>query len=68
MTEKEPEYIDDNTIVTNIKCNRCNNILPAHTVKEHLNINNPIHKCPHLKLNINKNLQNKKYNNKKYNY
>ncbi len=34
-------------VVLNIKCNECGNILPPHTVEEHLDVNNPIHKCPH---------------------
>ena len=38
---------DENIIVSNIKCNKCNNILPPHSVAVHLDINNPIHKCPH---------------------
>lgn len=59
MTEQET-YITDETIVENIVCRSCNNTLPPHTVKEHLDVNNPIHKCPHKieKLRDIKNLKN----------
>lgn len=40
--------IDNEAIVTEIKCNKCKNVLPPHTVKQHLNENDIIHKCPHL--------------------
>ena len=39
--EEEDEF-------SNIKCNECNNILPPHSSTVHLDINNPIHKCPHI--------------------
>ena len=44
--------ISKDTIITNINCKICNNILPPHTVNNHLNITHPIHICPHKKLNI----------------
>jgi len=34
-------------MVSGIKCNQCDKVLPPHTETEHLDINNPIHKCPH---------------------
>ena len=45
----EGMFIDNNTIVCGIVCNRCGKTLPPHTVKRHLDINDPIHKCPHEK-------------------
>ena len=41
------EEINENTIVENIKCNKCDNILPPHTIEEHLDNTNSIHICPH---------------------
>jgi len=35
-----------NKVLTNIKCNDCNKILPPHTEEEHLDINHPVHNCP----------------------
>lgn len=53
LTEKNyKKEMDNNSIVMNIKCNLCGNILPPHTVEEHLDKNNFIHKCPHLKIKI----------------
>jgi len=49
LNSDDDDGIDDDTIVMNIKCNTCGNFLPPHTAKEHLDINNPIHKCPHPK-------------------
>ena len=39
--------IDYNTIVCGVVCNECGKTLPPHTIKRHLDINDPIHKCPH---------------------
>ena len=39
--------INDNTILTGIKCRDCKNTLPPHTVIQHLDVNNSIHTCPH---------------------
>ena len=33
--------------VSGIKCKKCNHILPRHTVEDHFDVNNIIHKCPH---------------------
>ena len=44
LKEEEEE---ETTIVENIKCNKCRYVLPPHTIKEHLDTSNPIHKCPH---------------------
>ena len=41
--------VDDDTILSGIVCNECQTVLPSHTAKEHLDINNPIHKCPHVR-------------------
>jgi hypothetical protein len=49
----ESEIIDNQAIVSNIKCNKCKNVLPPHTVKQHLNENDLIHKCPHKPMNLN---------------
>jgi hypothetical protein len=45
--QEEEKKIDNSTIVCGIVCTKCNNVLPPHTCEEHLDINNPIHKCPH---------------------
>ena len=34
-------------IVIGIKCMKCDSEVPPHSVKRHLDINDPIHKCPH---------------------
>lgn len=36
-----------NNQVYGIKCNICFNILPSHSMARHLDINDPIHICPH---------------------
>ena len=41
------ECFNDQIVVNNIKCNICGIIVRPHTQKEHLDINNPIHNCPH---------------------
>ena len=41
------EGIDEEGTVSGIVCNKCGNELPEHTVKDHLDKNHPIHKCPH---------------------
>jgi len=43
----EEETDDDDTIVSNIECKKCNNVLPPHTIAEHLTKDHPIHTCPH---------------------
>ena len=35
------------TIVSGIVCSSCSMEVPPHTVREHLDVDNPIHKCPH---------------------
>jgi len=35
------------TIISGVKCNECETILPPHTPSVHLNAAHPIHKCPH---------------------
>ena len=42
-------YEDDDTILSGIVCNMCQTVLPSCTAKEHLDINNPINKCPHVR-------------------
>ena len=37
---------ESHTTVCNIKCNKCKNVLPPHTEEQHLNVDDPIHKCP----------------------
>lgn len=39
----------ETTIVENIICKKCDNTLPPHTIKEHMDISNSIHNCPHKK-------------------
>ena len=41
------EGIDEEGTVSGIVCNKCGNELPEHTVKDHLDLNHPVHKCPH---------------------
>ena len=41
--QKLKEELYGHDIVSNIKCNRCGNILPPHRVSEHLDKNHPIH-------------------------
>ena len=41
--------VDDDTILSGIVCNKCQTVLPSLTAKEHLDINNPINKCPHVR-------------------
>jgi len=43
----EEEEFGEDTIITNIKCNKCNNVLPPHSIKEHVDKECNIHKCPH---------------------
>lgn len=35
-------------IVSGIICNKCGNTLPPHSVDRHLDIDDSIHKCPHI--------------------
>ena len=42
-------YVDNDTILSGIVCNVCQTVLPSCTAKEHLDINNPINKCPHVR-------------------
>ena len=49
MNTTTTQQINDMTIVCNIKCKICKNVLPPHTVKEHLDVSDPIHECPHKK-------------------
>ena len=37
-----------NAIVSNIKCNSCGNILPPHTMRQHVDKTHQIHNCPHV--------------------
>ena len=37
----------ENIILKGIICNHCEHILPPHTREQHLNIDDPIHTCPH---------------------
>ena len=48
---KEQEELKDKAereIIIGIICNKCNEELPPHTVRDHLDKNHPIHICPHL--------------------
>jgi hypothetical protein len=38
----------NSTIMYGVVCKKCNATLPPHSCKEHLDINNSIHKCPHI--------------------
>ena len=33
--------------VSGIICNKCGNTLPPHTTEEHLDVDHPVHICPH---------------------
>ena len=48
-TQQENTIIYPSTIVSNIYCKKCKNVLPPHTVERHLSMdeNDPIYKCPH---------------------
>ena len=41
------EDITLDTIISGIVCNVCGEDVPPHTAREHLEIANPIHQCPH---------------------
>ena len=43
------DEIDESDILIGIVCTVCQKVLPSLTAKEHLDINNPIHKCPHVR-------------------
>ena len=45
--QAEQAYTCQTQIVTHISCNLCNNVLPPHTVAQHLDKLDPIHTCPH---------------------
>jgi hypothetical protein len=47
MEEVEEPIIRGDALIKGVICKRCNNELPIHTEKQHLNENHPIHKCPH---------------------
>lgn len=38
---------DKHLILVDVKCNKCNNVLPPHSMATHLNVLSPIHQCPH---------------------
>lgn len=38
---------EDDTIVTGVECKKCTNVLPPHTIAEHMTKTHPIHTCPH---------------------
>jgi hypothetical protein len=54
ISEMKEEYyrkafcsvVEEDT-VTHVICKLCNNVLPPHTVEQHLDIHDPIHTCPH---------------------
>jgi hypothetical protein len=46
--ETEKEDFDPDGYVSGIICTKCNEELPTHKVKDHLDKNHPIHICPHL--------------------
>ena len=48
-TDEESEDDSDKDEVSGIYCTKCQTVLPSHTVREHLDYNNPIHKCPHVR-------------------
>ena len=50
-TQQGNTMIYPSTIVCNIYCKKCKNVLPPHTVERHLSMdeNDPIYKCPHKK-------------------
>jgi len=43
------EEITRKTLICGIVCRKCLKTLPPHTAQRHLDINDPIHKCPHKK-------------------
>ena len=49
VEKSDDEEVDDDTILSGIVCNKCQTVLPSLTAKEHLDINNPINKCPHVR-------------------
>lgn len=42
-----PDEEEDDAIVTGVKCKKCTNVLPPHTIAEHMTKTHPIHTCPH---------------------
>ena len=44
---KEFKEEEEEMMISGVKCNICKNELPPHTTKRHLNVEDPIHKCPH---------------------
>lgn len=36
-----------NRLIAGIICNKCGNTLPPHSERQHLDVNHPIHDCPH---------------------
>ena len=48
MTKVDYEIVgEEEQKVEGIVCNKCKNTLPPHTIEQHLDINHPIHACPH---------------------
>jgi len=39
--------VDYDTVVCGVVCLKCGKTLPPHTIRRHLDTNDPIHKCPH---------------------
>jgi len=50
MSSLDPNF--DMTVISGIRCNRCGEELPPHTVREHLDKDNAIHVCPHNLIEI----------------
>lgn len=48
--DEEEDVVTDDTIVTGIVCKSCDNVLPPHTVGEHLDVTSKILECPHGKV------------------
>ena len=45
--DEEEDVVTDDTIVTGIVCKSCENVLPPHTVGEHLDVTSKVLECPH---------------------
>ena len=46
--EEEEEVVTPDTIIMGVVCKKCNNVLPPHTAREHLDVTSKILECPHV--------------------
>ena len=46
--EEEEEVVTPDTIIMGVVCKKCDNVLPPHTAREHLDVTSKILECPHV--------------------